>query len=449
MSSSQNTPLDLANVQGDILAGLPKKSQSYYFFEIDEHRVHNFRKQLLHLVPFITTTAQVISDKAKIVTAKKTATDGKIAPPILEISGVNIAFTQKGLLELGINNEKIGDTAFENGMLANAAALGDPGSTSPSGPDWIPAFKQHIHGMILVSGESPKTVHEKLAKVKDIFSVGRHDASIHEVKHIGGNVRPGKEKGHEHFGFLDGISQPAVQGFDTNPNPGQGTVPLGTILLGREGDTVTRPSWALDGSFISFRYLFQLVPELNEFLKNNAIPGVPVKQGSGLLGARLVGRWKSGAPIDLTPEQDDPVLGADPLRNNNFSYNILNDQTTQDRCPFVAHIRKTNPRGDLETPHPPGTAPISTAIHCIIRRGVQFGPEVSADEAASGKTKHGRGLLFAAYQSNIGNGFEFIQQSWANNSAFPPFKGPITPGWDPSLVRSVLSKVYLLNPQHV
>ncbi|MCJ1437601.1 hypothetical protein MMC27_006988 [Xylographa pallens] len=405
--------------------------QSYYFFTIDENRVQTFRTQLLQLVPFITTTTQATDDQAKIAAAKKTAAEGNVAPPLLKISGVNIAFTQKGLVQLEINNEKIGDTAFENGMLASAATLGDPGSTSASGPDWIPAFKQHIHGVILVSGESHKTVNEKLAMVKHIFDAGCHDASIHEVHHIGGNVRPGKEKGHEHFGFLDGISQPAIQGFDTNPNPGQETVPPGTILLGREGDTVTRPSWAMDGSFISFRYLFQLVPEFNEFLKANAISGLPVEQGSELLGARLVGRWKSGAPIDLTPEKDDPALGVDPLRNNNFSYNILNDQTTQDRCPFAAHVRKTNPRGDLEDPHLPASPAISTTINRIIRRGVQFGPEVTADEAASGKTKNGRGLLFAAYQSNIGNGFEFLQQSWANNSAFPPFKAPVTPGWDP------------------
>ena len=104
------------------------------------------------------------------------------------------------------------------------------------------------------------------------------------------------------FGFLDGISQPAVRYVDTNPNPGQETVPQGIILLGREDDVPsdhnvsTRPTWALDGSFLSFRYLFQLVPEFDTFLKQNpiAIPGLPADQGSELLGARLVGRWKSG-----------------------------------------------------------------------------------------------------------------------------------------------------------
>lgn len=92
------------------------------------------------------------------------------------------------------------------------------------------------------------------------------------------------------FGFLDGISQPAVQGVDTTPNRGQETVRQGIILLGREGDTQTRPSWALDGSFLAFRYLHQLVPEFNSFLNNKHIHGLSAEQ----LGARLVGRWKSG-----------------------------------------------------------------------------------------------------------------------------------------------------------
>ena len=99
------------------------------------------------------------------------------------------------------------------------------------------------------------------------------------------------------------MSQPAVQGVDTSPNPGQETIPQGVVLLGRDGDTVapasgsplvSRPPWALDGSFLCFRYLPQLVPEFDDFLKQNPIPGPPPNEGSELLGARLVGRWKSG-----------------------------------------------------------------------------------------------------------------------------------------------------------
>ena len=109
------------------------------------------------------------------------------------------------------------------------------------------------------------------------------------------------------FGFLDGISQPAVAGFDTKPNPGQETVHQGVALIGREGDIslstkapIPRPSWALDGSLLAFRYLFQLVPEFNTFLKKNPLNvGIPPDQGSELLGARLVGRWKSGKRTHL------------------------------------------------------------------------------------------------------------------------------------------------------
>lgn len=68
----------------------------------------------------------------------------------------------------------------------------------------------------------------------------------------------------------------------------------GVTILGREGDVNTRPSWAVDGSFLAFRYLFQLVPEFETFLKKNPIVGPAPDLGSELLGARMMGRWKSG-----------------------------------------------------------------------------------------------------------------------------------------------------------
>lgn len=91
-----------------------------------------------------------------------------------------------------------------------------------------------------------------------------------------------------------------MQDIDTKPNPGQETIKQGIVLLGRDGDAPTtgsRPPWALDGSFLCFRYLSQLVPEFDNFLKQNPIPGPPPDEGSELLGARLVGRWKSGMPF--------------------------------------------------------------------------------------------------------------------------------------------------------
>jgi deferrochelatase/peroxidase EfeB len=95
---------------------------------------------------------------------------------------------------------------------------------------------------------------------------------------------------------------------------------------------------------------------------------------------------------------NDPDLGRDPQRNNNFDY----DEKSQDLCPYAAHTRKTNPRADLSQAG-------GTTSRRILRRGIPFGPELTNDEKYKKKTECDRGLLFKCYQSNIDAGFQFIQ----------------------------------------
>ena len=116
-----------------------------------------------------------------------------------------------------------------------------------------------------------------------------------------------------------------------------------------------------------------------------------------------------GAPIDVTPLKDDPALSAKhPDRTNDFQFAFPEDnkasKTGQTRCPFAAHVRKTNPRNDLG-----GQNQFNN--HRILRRGIQFGPEVTDVERQGNKTLKERGLLFACFQSNLDNGFNFIQKS--------------------------------------
>ena len=84
-------------------------------------------------------------------------------------------------------------------MLNDAKNLGDPETATDHTPDWVPAFKHGVDGMILVTGECRQTVADKLAEVERIFLVGAPSATIHEAIRIVGDVRPGKEKGHEQF----------------------------------------------------------------------------------------------------------------------------------------------------------------------------------------------------------------------------------------------------------
>lgn len=154
-----------------------------------------------------------------------------------------------------------------------------------------------------------------------------------------------------------------------------------------------------DGSFMVFRKLEQDVARWNEFLfeRSKALGIKP-----GLLGARLMGRWKSGCPIQLSPEVDDTALGKDEHRNNSFVFNAIGDNLSE-KCPVGAHIWKTFLRNDASSAANRDTIDQSR----ILRRGIPYGVELDADP--NGK----RGLLFVSCQSNISLGFRLIQRSWA------------------------------------
>jgi Dyp-type peroxidase family len=179
--------------------------------------------------------------------------------------------------------------------------------------------------------------------------------------------------------------------------------------------------WLRNGSYMVFRRLEQRVPEFRKFLAEQA---ARLGMDPELLAARTVGRWKSGAPMQLAPLQDSYGIGHDDNRKNDFTFG---DDPSQRRCPYAAHIRKMNPRDDTAE----GRAEVQR--HRIIRAGIPFGPEVAVGETT---TKHKRGLMFVCYQTSIGRQFEYIQRNYANNPDFVsgkerPGGGVVTPGFDP------------------
>lgn len=263
---------------------MKKNSELFFFFGITD--ATTFKSKLASDIhPLITSTTQLLSVSTQPITA------------------VNIAFSQSGLTTLGVT-DNLGDSLFAAGQTADATAIGDPGTGN-----WVPGFVgTSVHGVFLLASDTVDNVNAMLSEIQN--SLGD---SITEIHRLQGQARPGAEQGHERkflrnkvlahfiedypdFGFADGISQPAVTGFTANVLPGQTPVPAGEFLLGEDGDSVTRPAWAKDGSFLVFRQMEQLVPEFNKFLLDNPIvePGVlTAQEGSDLLGARMVGRWKS------------------------------------------------------------------------------------------------------------------------------------------------------------
>lgn len=96
-----------------------------------------------------------------------------------------------------------------------------------------------------------------------------------------------------------------------------------------------------------------------------------------------------------------PVADAVSRRND---FQFASEGTFQKICPFAAHVRKTNPRDDLIAKG------INIDSRRIMRRGIQFGPELTKEENDKGKTLKDRGLIFACYQTSINNGFAFVQE---------------------------------------
>ncbi|KAJ7590169.1 fungal peroxidase [Mycena floridula] len=384
--------LELGNIQGDILIGMKKDKELFFFFHIND--VPTFRSHLsADIHPLVTDVTELLSNDTQPATL------------------VNIAFSQAGLNTLGVTDQ-LGDSLFSAGQAAGAADLGDgPGAGTGN---WEPAFVTGtIHGVLILASSTTDNINSQLASLQATLG-----SSITESYRLLGEARPDDQNGHEHFGFKDGISQPMINGFNGVINgvplfPTQSpAIDAGHILLGESGDRSmdSRPPWAKDGSFLVFRQLKQLVPEFDNFLVANT----PSDMTPELLGARMVGRWKSGAPIFLSPHADDPDLGNNSTRNNNFNYTSSDPdfifESNQERCPFSAHIRKTNPRADftIQSPFP----------NHIIRSGIPYGPEVSPAEAAAGVSTVERGLAFVAYQSDISVGFHTLQNVWANNQNF-------------------------------
>ncbi|KAH9818416.1 hypothetical protein DFH28DRAFT_960272 [Melampsora americana] len=426
--TATSNSIDVNNVQGDIVIGLSKRVEAFVFLTIkdDEESRLAFRRTLkAKLLPLITTTQQVLDTQAKIDESKRQTKPGQ-SKKILPITHINISFSASGLKKLGVGDTEIPSDAkaFIATQKSDAVTnLGDPvDQTGQKLSTWSDEFLQHsIDAVILITAPDETLLESKMFEVENIVK-----GSVSHQFVLTGNVRPGSEAGHEHFGYLDGISKPKIEGFNaTEADKKAGVVKPSVILVGQADTQQTKPldpaqSWMKDGSFLVFRQLQQLVPEFRKFCQDvadkNPQPGVTGE----FIGARIVGRWKSGAPLVLAPVEDNPELAT----ADNFDFS---DDLVQQRCPYAAHIRKTNPRNGIEGADP------NTAVlpHLITRSGIPYGPELTQEEIDENKTKHNRGLLFVCYQSKLEDGFKLVQEVWSNNPDFPP-KNPakVTTGLD-------------------
>ena len=339
---------------------------------------------------------------------------------------VNIGFTHEGLKTLGLSQRSLDSfpEAFRIGMRGRANYVGDVGPHAPEhwegglgGPD--------IHAMAWIRTDTEQDREEAMRIIRDELEA----AGGVEIRFVQDTMALAHENGigseGQHFGFADPISQPPIEGADTPSYPGDGVpepdgrwrpVKPGEFLLGYEDEagldgTQSPEPFELraNGTYLVFRKLYQDVAAFRRYLATAAksLYGSDDHYHQELVAAKIMGRWRSGCPLDLSPDKDDPAIAADPQRRNNFTY-AGDDEGL--RCPLGSHLRRSNPRAT------PLTRATAVRRHRLLRRGVEYGPLLK--EGTLDDDGVDRGLINMFIQADIERQFEFVQHEWMKGGEF-------------------------------
>ncbi len=397
---------ELDNVQGLVFSGYARLPFSRYFFvRFGQGDARGF---LGALVNRVSSAARDERDEER---------------------RLNLALTASGLSGLGLDEESLATFAPElvEGMEhpERAAALGDVGADAPA--TWeIGGAGTPLDALVLCYGESLAELDEEAEAVSELLE--RYDVEARaEDAYLPAD-------GRSHFGFADVRSNPRFQRFSlARRHAFDKGVPLGEFLLGhanargvrQEGPrapskVATRELPPLldqgrtmdlgkNGSYLVLRKLEEDVLGFRSFLAEQgerAFPELGARASERLL-ASLVGRWPNGAPLVLAPEA--PPAGAVPP--NDFGYRDVDPEGL--RCPLGAHVRRANPRDDLEGEGDAAASLRRMRSHRLLRRGRLYGPRTppSAGDAP-------RGLYFMALCTSFSRQFEFVRESLLENPKY-------------------------------
>jgi Dyp-type peroxidase family len=394
----------LDDLQGNILNGHGRRSTLDMFirFGADQAKARAFVKK-------VGAMTMSMHDQLKASDVFKAT--GTSAPVF-----VTLLLSRAGYDALGASSKApTGDIAFDQGMAARAGQFNDPPLA-----EWDEGYRGALHALVIIGGEPDSAtkftsamVESKGTQILNLLSGAGTVVATETGRAIFKTQQPNEdgtkpEEGIEHFGYVDGRSQPLLlqESIDKEADGNDGisvwspSFPLKQVLVKDPGSAGGKGF----GSFFVFRKLDQNV---KAFKAAEAALGATMHNGE-LAGAEIVGRFEDGTPVVL---QRADGMG-EPVPNN-FDY--ASDPKGV-RCPMHAHIRKSNPRGDSVRAGLSDLA--SERSHIMARRGITYGKRNKVLDPSDEPTKD-VGLLFAAYQSDIANQFEFTQTLWVNNPGFP------------------------------
>jgi len=260
----------------------------------------------------------------------------------------NIAFTYAGLAALGLDEAELTTfpTPFQEGMVSEhrQRILGDTGASAPSTWNWggnggddTATSADELHAILLLFGKDAATMDEVEAQEMHWLTTS---GALKVLVRLAPEPLPGQlsvgKFGVEHFGFADGMSQPVIKGSGQDSrlagdDARRSVIEAGEFILGYANGYGQIPPWprltlpgdaggdfGRNASFLVVRQLAQDVAGFWKFLSEatKEHDGSANTDEMERLGAKLVGRWRSGAPLVRAHHRDDPDLGTD----NSFGY---------------------------------------------------------------------------------------------------------------------------------
>src|SRR6266404_6165543 len=197
--------LDLDDIQGDVLVGLQKDSEIFLFFKIVDKILFK-RSVKLHVAGRVTSVR--LANRRETMFRVRKRTGQRTSDPV---RGLNVGFSKDGLTQIVGAGRPMLDPSSENGAdhQNTIEKLNDPPRSA-----WLQFVSDRIDGVFLITGANRSAVTSHCNELVRLLG-----ASIKAVYSETGNTRPGAQRGYEHFGFRDGISQPGIRGLTRRSNP--------------------------------------------------------------------------------------------------------------------------------------------------------------------------------------------------------------------------------------
>jgi deferrochelatase/peroxidase EfeB len=334
----------------------------------------------------------------------KVGTAQTVGSSQLDSRWVTVAFTWNGLKALGVDDASLATfpEEFRQGMAARANTLGATGANHPE--HWVGSMANpNLHAIAVLFA---RNVEERERCTREHQEYLSRCAGVEVLSSLDLEPLPPFGYPHEHFGYHDRLSQPVIEGTGVEPTPASGpAIKAGEFFLGypdEEGEPAALPQPAIlsrNGSFLAYVRLEEHVGAFRDFLRQHG----ETHEQQELIAAKLMGRWRSGAPLVLAPDEDDPELGADLQRTNDFAY--AEKDPYGYACPLGSHIRRMNPR-DTAT---------NMKRRKMIRRGGTYGPPLPEGSPEDGKE---RGIAAFIGCASLVRQFEFAMNVWANDPDF-------------------------------